>query len=114
MPPRRRNPLFKCFGNNEQKWSGVERGLMSTLQQQLRGYRLTTAEILYRLPDHPVMLQSFIWQDLDLAPKFPVLKKFLYFWETNLDGKLYSVRVASRQLIAQSELKLVGREFSLH
>jgi len=87
---------------------------MSNLQQQLRGYRLTTAEILYRLPDHPVMLQSFIWQDLDLAPKFPQLKKFLYFWETNLDGKLYSVRVASRQLIAEQELKLVGREISLH
>ena len=87
---------------------------MSHLHEQLRGYRLTTAEILYRLPDHPVMLQSFIWQDLDLAPKFPKLKKFLHFWETNLDGKLYSVRVASRQLIAQTELKLVGREFSLH
>ncbi len=87
---------------------------MSSLQQQLRGYRLTTAEILYRLPDHPVMLQSFIWQDLDLAPKFPMLKKFLHFWETNLDGKLYSVRVASRQLIGDTELKLVGRELSLH
>jgi uncharacterized protein Usg len=91
-----------------------ERGGMSSLQQQLRGYRLTTAEILYRLPDHPVMLQSFIWQDLDLAPKFPMLKKFLHFWETNLDGKLYSVRVASRQLIGDTELKLVGRELSLH
>jgi uncharacterized protein Usg len=87
---------------------------MSSLSLQLRGYRLTTAEILYRLPDHPVMLQSFIWQEMDLAPKFPALKKFLHFWETNLDGKLYSVRVASRQLIAQSELKLVGRELSLH
>ena len=87
---------------------------MSDLHQQLRGYRLTTAEIVYRLPDHPVMLQSFIWQDLDLAPKFPKLKKFLYFWETNLDGKLYSVRVASRQLLAEKELKLVGREFLLN
>ncbi len=87
---------------------------MSSLSHQLRGYRLTTAEILYRLPDHPVMLQSFIWQDLDLAPQFPMLKKFLHFWETNLDGKLHSVRVASRGLIADSELKLVGREFALH
>ena len=59
----------------------------------LKGYGLTTAKILYHFPDHPHLLQSFIWQDLDLAPKFPVLKKFLYFWETNLDGKLYSVRV---------------------
>lgn len=86
---------------------------MSSLEAKLRGYRLTTAEILYRLPDHPVMLQTFIWQDLDLAPKYPVLTKFLHFWQSNLDGKLHSVRVASRQLIAEAELKMQG-EFVLH
>ena len=87
---------------------------MSNLSVQLRGYRLTTAEILYRLPDHPAMLRSFIWQDLDLAPRFPKLSKFLRFWEMSLDGKLYSVRVASSGLISSSELALVGREFALH
>ncbi len=87
---------------------------MSNLSIQLSGYRLTTAEILYRLPDHPVMLQSFIWQDLDLAPRFPRLNKFLQLWETSLDGKLFSVRVASCGLIPPSELALVGREFGLH
>jgi uncharacterized protein Usg len=37
----------------------------------LEGFSLTTAEILYRLPDHPRLLQSYIWQDYDLAPSFP-------------------------------------------
>ncbi|MEI9889002.1 MAG: usg protein [Rhizomicrobium sp.] len=87
---------------------------MSSLEAKLRGYRLTTAEILYRLPDHPVMLQAFIWQDLDVAPRFPVLNKFLRFWQNSLDGKLHSVRVASRGLIADAELKLIGDEFALH
>lgn len=87
---------------------------MSSLHQQLRGYRLTTAEILYRIPDHPAMLQAFIWQELDLAPKFPALRKFLHFWETNLDGKLYSVRVASRQLIGDADVKLPGTELVLN
>lgn len=87
---------------------------MSDLSVQLSGYRLTTAEILYRLPDHPAMLQSFIWQDLDLAPRFPNLSKFLRFWETSLDGKLFRVRVASSGLISACELDLVGREFALH
>ena len=40
---------------------------MNAYELQLRGYRLTTAEIIYHLPDHPALLQSFIWQDLDLA-----------------------------------------------
>jgi uncharacterized protein Usg len=60
---------------------------------QLRDYRLTTAEIIYHLPDHPDLLQSFIWQKLDLAPDFPELCRFLEFWSRNLEGKLHSVRV---------------------
>ena len=36
--------------------------------RQLEGYGLTTATILYRLPDHPSFLQSYIWQEYDLAP----------------------------------------------
>lgn len=87
---------------------------MSSLEARLRGYRLTTAEILYRMPDHPAMLQSFIWQDLDIAPRFPVLNKFLRFWEASIEGKLYQVRVASRGLISDAELSLVGGEFALH
>ena len=62
-------------------------------EQQLREYRLTTAEIIYRLPDHPDLLQSFIWQKLDLAPDFPELRRFLEFWSRNIEGKLHSVKV---------------------
>ena len=51
-----------------------------SLVRQLPDYRLTTAEILYHLPDHPNVLQTFIWQDLDIAPRYPVLHKFLDFW----------------------------------
>jgi uncharacterized protein Usg len=67
--------------------------------KQLDGYRLTTAEILYHLPDHPSVLQSFIWQELDIAPTFPVLRKFLDFWSREIEGKLHSVRVASIDVI---------------
>ena len=59
----------------------------------LEEYRLTTAEIIYRLPDHPNKLQTFIWQKFDIAPEFPELSRFLKFWRDNLDGELYSVRV---------------------
>ena len=87
---------------------------MSRFELALRGYRLTTAEILYHMPDHPSVLQSYIWQDLDIAPKFPVLTKFLHFWETSIEGKLHSVRVAARGIIAPTEMKLYGQEFTLH
>ncbi|MBV9990385.1 MAG: usg protein [Alphaproteobacteria bacterium] len=87
---------------------------MSDLELRLKGYRLTTAEILYHMPDHPAVLQSFIWQELDIAPRYPVLVRFLRFWETSLDGKLHSVRVAARGLISPAELKLTGHELTLH
>jgi uncharacterized protein Usg len=78
---------------------------MRALALQLRNYRLTTAEILYHLPDHPDLLQSYVWQDLDLAPGFPVLHKFLAFWTRNLDGKLHSVRVGHTTLIQPPQFR---------
>ena len=73
---------------------------MSDLALQMNDYRLTTAEILYHLPDHPALLQTYIWQEYDLAPRFPELRKFLTFWEKNLDGALHSVKVANIPIIS--------------
>ena len=82
--------------------------------RQLAGYGLTTAEILYRIPDHPTVLQSYIWQDYDVAPRFPVLKDFLAFWTDKLDGPLHSVRVAHSKLIKPCELLLRQKEYALN
>ena len=87
---------------------------MRDLAVQLGSYRLTTAEILYHMPDHPGVLQTFLWQDLDMAPRFPVLTRFLNFWTRNLDGRLHSVKVASCQIIKPAEFRLVGAELHLH
>jgi uncharacterized protein Usg len=69
----------------------------------LKDYRLTTAEILYHLPDYPGLLQSFTWQDYDLSPRFPTLVKFLHYWDNHLEGRVHSVMVASRHLIMPAE-----------
>lgn len=75
------------------------------LTRQIKGYRLTTAEILYHLPDHPGVLQSFVWQELDIAPRYPVLRGFLDFWTRRIEGRLHSVRVGSTPLISPGELR---------
>ncbi|MBV9568342.1 MAG: usg protein [Hyphomicrobiales bacterium] len=82
--------------------------------KQLAGYGLTTAEILYRLPDHPVFLQSYIWQDYDVAPRFPLLRGFLAFWRAKLEGRLHSVRVAHSKLITPLDLCLAADEYVLN
>ena len=86
---------------------------MSEMAKMLKDYRLTTAEILYHLPDHPRFLQTYVWQEYDIAPRFPVLKRFLDFWEENLDGPLHSVRIASTRLIRPSDLRFCA-ELKLH
>jgi uncharacterized protein Usg len=87
---------------------------MANLSLQLNHYRLTTAEIVYHLPDHPSLLQSFIWQNYDIAPRYPELRRFLDFWTRQIEGKLHSVKLASREIISAAEIRHAGGEFSLH
>jgi len=83
-------------------------------QLQMAGYGLTTAEIHYHMPDHPGLLQLFIWQEYDLAPKFPELKGFLDYWTRELDGPLHSVRIAHHRLIQPSEWRAVNGVITIH
>ena len=67
----------------------------------LRLYRLSTAEILYWMPDHPSVLQSFVWQQYDKPPEFPELHRFLGFWKDNIDATLHSRQWAEMPGIPQ-------------
>ncbi|MGB0571499.1 MAG: usg protein [Alphaproteobacteria bacterium] len=81
---------------------------------QLEGWRMTTAEIIYHMPDQPGILQSFVWQNLDYPPEFPKLHKFLDFWTENLDGPLHSVRVGHTGIITPPKFRNVEKSFDLH
>ena len=87
---------------------------MQDIEKLMRDYRLTTAEILYHLPDHPALLQSYTWQELDICPDFPVLMKFLNFWERELEGPLHSVTVSSCELVKPSDFTYAGGEWKIH
>ncbi len=87
---------------------------MGDMNLMLNDYRLTTAEILYRMPDHENLLQTFIWQELDRIPDFPRLNDFLTFWQSELDGKLHTVRVAYVGLIQPTEWRFASCDLTLH
>lgn len=86
----------------------------SEMELMLQGYGLTTAKILYHYPDHPHLLQTFVWQDYDIAPRFPVLFHFVEFWKSTLDGPLHSIQYTHRKLIAPNEWRNVAGELVLH
>jgi uncharacterized protein Usg len=87
---------------------------VNTPAPALRQYRLTTAEIVYHLPDHPSLLQTFVWQQVDIAPEFPKLRRFLDFWVRNIEGKLHSVRVGQASLAGPARFRHIAVSRRLH
>ena len=84
---------------------------MSETEKMLRGYGLLTAEMIYHMPDHPHVLNSFVWQDYDLAPDYPRLFEFIEFWQSEIEGPLNSVRFTHRQEISVGQWRNVVGEF---
>jgi uncharacterized protein Usg len=82
--------------------------------RQLEGYGLASARILYHFPDFPNLLQIYVWQEYDVAPKFPVLHNFLNYWQHNIEGRLHSIRLAHSRLIKPAEFNFKDGEFRLH
>lgn len=85
-----------------------------TLLRQAEAYGLTTAQIIYRVPDHQDVLQEFLWQHYDVCPDFPALKKFLAFWQDRIEGPLHSVTIAHARLIRPAQFKALNGSVSLH
>ena len=89
-------------------WSGkISQGGDSDFLRQLQGYGLSTVEISYYMPDHPALVQLFVYQHYDVAPKFPVLRDFLDHWRREIEAAIHEVRVAHHQLIGPNEWRKV-------
>ena len=78
---------------------------VSETELLLKGYGLTTAEFFYRMPDYQHVLNSFVWQEYDLAPDHPRLFEFVDFWQREVEGPLHSVvsRIAKCCLAANGK-----------
>jgi uncharacterized protein Usg len=82
--------------------------------QQLQGRRLTTAEVLYYMPAHPSLLQSFLWQTVDEAPNFPRIHQFLDFWRREIDAVIHSVSIGGAGLVTPAKLTVAKFDATLH
>jgi uncharacterized protein Usg len=89
---------------------GVDRDFSA----QWTGRRLTTAEVLYYMPAHPALLQSFLWQTLDQGPEFPRIHQFLDFWRREIDAVIHSVSIGGVDVIRPAPLRTVRYWGDLH
>ena len=87
---------------------------MSETELMLRGYGLTTAQLFYRMPDYQNVLNTFVWQEYDLAPDPPKLFEFIEFWQDSIDGPLHSVQYTHRKLLASGAYQNLVGEFVVH
>lgn len=87
---------------------------MTETELMLKGYGLTTAEMIYRMPDYPHVLNTFVWQDYDLAPDHDKLLGFIDFWRSEIDGPLHMVRFCHRKMISPGAWRHVTGEFTYH
>jgi len=119
-PPICANILFllnvKESVRSWQQWGGNTQEVpqMNETELMLKGYGLTTAEMFYRLPDYRNVLNTFVWQDYDLAPDYPKLFGFIEFWQEQIEGPLHSVRFTHRKLIGPGEWRNVTGEVTVH
>ena len=74
----------------------------------LKGYGLTTAEFYYRMPDFRHVLNSFVWQDYDLAPDYPRLFDYLRYRETK--GMMREAAAAIAQARSASGVSQCARK----
>ena len=91
-----------------------EEGEMTETEMMLRGYGLTTAEFFYRMPDYRSVLNSYVWQDYDVAPDHPKLFEFIEFWQRDIEGPLHSVRFVHRRQLSSGEWRNLKGEFTYH
>lgn len=81
---------------------------------RLRGGGLLTTEIVYFLPDHKSLLQSFVWQTIDTAPAFPRLQAFLDHWRRDIEAVIHQIRVAHSDWLGPAELRAIDGRWVLN
>jgi len=70
---------------------------LSEIELTLQNYSLMILEVTYFVPDHPKILQTFIWQLYDATPYFPECNKFLNFWNKKIEAKIHNVKIHMRE-----------------
>jgi len=63
----------------------------------IRRKTLVTLNIFYWMPDYENILQQFIWQTMDIKPKYPRIHRFLDYWHNNIDAIVNEVVICDSE-----------------
>lgn len=57
---------------------------------------LVTVEVIYFLPDYSSVLGTFLWQTLDVRPRYPRVNRFLDYWRREIDAVIKEVTICDQ------------------
>lgn len=75
----------------------------------IRPKYLVTVDVFYYIPDHPLLLQEFLWQTNDEWPSIPRVHRFLNYWHYNIDATINEVFVQC----SEGKWKYIEYEYKL-
>ena len=55
---------------------------------------LVSLRVFYYMPDYRDLIQEFMWQTVDVKPKYPRVNRFLNYWKDNIEAVIKEVKVA--------------------
>ena len=82
--------------------------------QPTLGHQLVTVSVLYYLPDHPSLLNEFLWQTMDLGPRYPRIGAFLDFWRREIEATIKEVMISEAAPFHARRLSSVNGLFLLN
>lgn len=54
---------------------------------------LVSLRVYYYMPDYRDLIQEFMWQTMDIKPKYPRVNKFLNYWKENIEAVIADVEM---------------------
>ena len=81
---------------------------------RLKGYSLVTVNVLYYMPDHRSLLNEFIWQTMDLKPRYPRIEQVLDYWRREIDAVIKEITICDSPVIEPTRYTKVDGLFRLN
>jgi len=62
---------------------------------------LVSLRVYYYMPDYRDLIQEFMWQTMDIKPKYPRVNKFLNYWKENIEAVIADIEMIETEKISK-------------
>jgi uncharacterized protein Usg len=60
---------------------------------------LVTLHIYYVIPGFQLILNEFLWQTLDVRPRYPRVHRFLNYWHREIDAVIKEIIICDSTIV---------------